>query len=193
MKMIIASSNKGKIEEFKKILGDYYEILSLSDVGFIDEIEETGTTFEENSYIKAKAVFDKTGIATLADDSGLVVPSLNGEPGVLSARYAGDHDMEKNKKKLLEKIEGKDRYAYFVCALTLLDEKGKICVSGKTEGEILREESGNGGFGYDPLFFSYDLKKSFALCSENEKNSVSHRGRAVKELLKVIKEKRKKG
>lgn len=187
MKLVIASSNKGKIEEFKKILGEYYEILSLDEAGFFGEIEENGATFEENSYIKAKAVFDKTGIATLADDSGLVVPSLNGEPGVFSARYAGDHDMKKNKKKLLDKIEGKDRYAYFVCALTLLDEKGKICVSGKTEGEILKEESGNGGFGYDPLFFSYDLKKSFALCSEDEKNSVSHRGRAVKELLKAIK------
>lgn len=187
MKLVIASSNKGKIEEFKKILGEYYEILSLDEAGFSGEIEENGATFEENSYIKAKAVFDKTGIATLADDSGLVVPSLNGEPGVFSARYAGDHDMEKNKKKLLDKIAGKDRYAYFVCALTLLDEKGKICVSGKTEGEILKEESGNGGFGYDPLFFSYDLKKSFALCSEDEKNAVSHRGRAVKELLKAIK------
>lgn len=187
MKLVIASSNKGKIEEFKKILGEYYEILSLDEAGFFGEIEENGATFEENSYIKAKAVFDKTGIATLADDSGLVVPSLNGEPGVFSARYAGDHDMKKNKKKLLDKIEGKDRYAYFVCVLTLLDKKGKICVSGKTEGEILKEESGNGGFGYDPLFFSYDLKKSFALCSEDEKNSVSHRGRAVKELLKAIK------
>lgn len=187
MKLVIASSNKGKIEEFKKILGEYYEILSLDEAGFSGEIEENGATFEENSYIKAKAVFDKTGIATLADDSGLVVSSLNGEPGVFSARYAGDHDMKKNKKKLLDKIEGRDRYAYFVCALTLLDEKGKICVSGKTEGEILKEESGNGGFGYDPLFFSYDLKKSFALCSEDEKNSVSHRGRAVKELLKAIK------
>lgn len=191
MKIVLASSNKGKIQEFKEILGDDYEILSLDDVGFTDEIVENGKSFEENSFIKAKAVFDKTGLPSLADDSGLVVPSLNGEPGVLSARYAGDHDMEKNKKKLLKKLIGKSRYAYFVCALTLLDESGKICVSGKTEGEILTEESGDGGFGYDPLFYSYDLKKSFASCSESEKNSVSHRGRAVKELLNVIKNKRK--
>lgn len=191
MKLVLASSNKGKIQEFKEILGDDYEILSLDDVGFTDDIVENGKTFEENSFIKAKAVFDKTGLTSLADDSGLVVPSLNGEPGVLSARYAGDHDMEKNKKKLLKELEGKPRYAYFVCALTLLDESGKICVSEKTEGEILTEESGNGGFGYDPLFYSYDLKKSFALCSESEKNSVSHRGRAVRKLLNVIKNKRK--
>lgn len=186
-KLVIASENKGKIREFKEILGDKYEILSLTDVGFNGEIDEKYDTFEENSYIKAKTVYDYTGLSVLADDSGLVVPSLNGEPGVKSARYAGNHDMQANKKKLLEKLNGKDRKAYFVCCITMLTKDKNICVFGKTEGEILFEERGTSGFGYDPLFYSYDLKKCFGECSDEEKNSVSHRARAIQELLKALK------
>ena len=185
-KLVVATTNKGKIKEFNEILGDRYELVSLSDIGFSKEIEENGSTFEENAFIKAKAVFDYCGKSVLADDSGLVVPSLNGEPGVFSARYAGDHDMEKNKKLLLKNLVGKDRKAHFTCALCLYTSSGVIFAEGKTFGQILCKETGAGGFGYDPLFFSEELQKSFGECSSEEKNSVSHRKKAIENLLKKL-------
>ncbi len=185
-KLIIASANKGKIKEFKQLLGDKFEVLSMADVNVVGEIEETGKTFEENATLKAKFVYEKTGIATLADDSGLVVPSLNGEPGVYSARYAGENaTMEENKKLLLKNLEGKNRYAYFTCCLVLYDGE-KQAFEGITEGEILMEEQGEKGFGYDSLFFSKDLNKSFGECEDIEKNQVSHRARALKKLCKKL-------
>ncbi len=181
-KLIIASANKGKIKEFSQLLSGKFEVLSMAEVGVVEDIAETGTTFKENAIIKAKFVHEKTGLPVLADDSGLVVPSLNGEPGVYSARYAGENaSMEENKKLLLNNLNGKDRYAYFICCLVLYDKSVKV-FEGKTEGEILYEERGDKGFGYDSLFFSHDLKKSFGECEDAEKNLVSHRGRALKKL-----------
>ena len=187
MKIVIASGNLGKIKEFKDLLDDRFEILSMAEVGFTDEIEENGSSFEENATIKAKSVYEKTGFATIGDDSGLCVPALNGEPGIYSARYAGEGaTMAENKKLLLKNLEGKDRNAYFTCCLVLYDGNSHV-FEGKCEGEILHEEKGCGGFGYDGLFFSHDLNKSFGECTKEQKNAVSHRARAIKKLCEYLK------
>ena len=169
------------------MLGDIFsEILTLSEAGLNVEIEETGKTFAENAFIKADTVRKLTGMAALADDSGLQVESLDGAPGVYSARYAGEDQNDKNNiKKLLSTMKDeKNRKACFTTVLCLCYPSGKtIYAEGKTEGEILTEEKGDHGFGYDPVFFSYDLKKSFGEATEEEKNAVSHRGRALRALL----------
>lgn len=192
MKLIIASNNKHKITEIKTILGDTFEeILSQREAGFVGEAEENGSTFAENSYIKAKEIADRfLGYATLADDSGLSVDALGGEPGVNSARYAGEHGNDKaNNDKLLKVLDGeKNRSAKFVCAITLILPDGRVLsTEGETEGEIIYAPDGEGGFGYDPLFFSKDLGKTFGVASEEEKNSVSHRGRALRSLAMLLK------
>lgn len=190
-KIVIASNNKHKIKEFKDMLTDY-EILSLSDIGFNDEIVEDGKTFEENSIIKAKTIHDYLSSKNLdylvmADDSGLCVDSLNGEPGIYSARYAGEHDDAANRNKLIKKLKGKNRDAYFNCTIVVYypDETFKVFV-GKTYGEITAKEIGKTDFGYDCIFFSKDLNKTFGEATEEEKNSVSHRGRAIEKMLKEL-------
>ena len=188
MKIIAATKNKGKKAELEAILKDQgIELISWDEAGLGDlEIEETGSTCEENSYIKAKTVCKITGKAALADDTGLFVDAAGGEPGINAARYAGEHGNDAlNRKVLLEKMQGKtDRSAYFACYVVLYRADGSIvCGSGQTEGSIMLSEKGNGGFGYDSLFFSDDLKKSFAQATEEEKNSVSHRYRAIIDLL----------
>lgn len=188
-KLVIASSNKGKLKEIKEMLGKYYEIVSAKEIGFDADIEETGSTFEENSFIKAKAVFDFCRLPSLADDSGLMVDALGGAPGVFSARYSGEgHTDEQNRKKLLlEMKDVSDRRAKFVSVITLIDENGDVFVgTGETKGEITREEKGNNGFGYDSLFFSYDLQKTFGQASDEDKNEVSHRSRALADLTKKL-------
>ena len=189
-KLVIATKNQGKLKEFKEILGDYFEVVAAADVGYNDEVEETGTTFEENSYIKAKAIYDFCHLPSLADDSGLMVDALNGEPGINSARYAGGHGDDKaNYTILLNKLEGvTDRRAKFVTALTLILDNDVIVTHGQTLGEILHAPVGEFGFGYDPVFFSYDLQKSFGVATAEEKNSVSHRKRAIDALLLKLKE-----
>lgn len=187
-KLVFASTNKHKIQEFKEILNDY-EILSLNDIGFYDEIDETGTTTMENSKIKAVAVRDflnKKGdnIPVVADDAGLFIESLNGAPGVYSARYAGNHDNEANRQLVLKNMQGKEnRNAYFECTICYADENEVREFTGRTYGKITTEKIGSDVFGYDCLFFSDDLKKTFGQATDDEKNSVSHRGRAV-EMLK---------
>lgn len=193
-KIILASNNKNKIKEFKQIFKNY-EILPMEDVGFKDEIVEDGKTFEENATIKANAIYQflkrkniRAGV--LADDSGLCVNALNGAPGVYSARFSGIHgDNKANRERLLKEMEGiTDRSAFFVCCLVYMDKDGRKWVAeGKTYGEILEKEVGTSGFGYDPVFLSSDLKKSFASASADEKNAVSHRGRAIKNLLEKLK------
>lgn len=187
-KLVVASSNKGKLKEIKEMLGGSYEILSVKDVGFFDEIEETGSTFEENSFIKAKAVFDKTHIPSLADDSGLMVDALGGAPGIFSARYSPEGNDKANRTKLLKDLCGvKHRQAKFVSVITLIDENGDVFVGrGETNGEITDKEIGENGFGYDSLFFSYDLQKTFGQATEEEKNEVSHRSRALADLTKKL-------
>lgn len=187
MKLVLATNNKHKVKEIKSILGDAFsEILTLSEAGLDIDIEETGKTFAENAFIKASTVQKLTNMAALADDSGLEVDALGGAPGVYSARYAGEDQNDKNNiKKLLKNMEKEEnRKASFTTVLCLCYPSGKVVYAeGKTNGEILREERGNNGFGYDPVFYSYDLKRSFGEASEEEKNAVSHRGRALKALL----------
>ena len=187
-KIILATTNKGKLKEFQEILKDY-EIISMGQAGFKAEIEETGKTFSENALIKAKTVAESLGVPALADDSGICVDALGGAPGIYSARYSDEGTDAANRELLLKNMEGKtDRRARFVCALVYYEPNGKtLNVSGETEGEILFEEDGENGFGYDPIFFSYDLKKSMGQATSDEKNGVSHRARAIAEMQALLK------
>jgi XTP/dITP diphosphohydrolase len=193
-RIIIASNNAHKIHEIKTILKEFpYEVLSLKEAGIDVEIEENGKTFEENAYIKAKAILDLTGEAALADDSGLEVDALGGEPGVYSARYSGNHGDDKaNNRKLLEELKDvpeEERTARFVCSIVMLTPDGlRLNARGTVEGVIGYKEIGDNGFGYDPLFNIPELHKTFAQLSGEEKNSMSHRGNALKELRKKLKE-----
>lgn len=188
-KIILASNNNGKIKEVKEICKDLpVEIISMKEAGIDIDIEENGTTFEENAMIKAKAVW-KEGRIAIADDSGLCVNALNGVPGVYSARYAGEPcNNECNNAKLLSELSNKsDRSAYFNCTIACILPSGKsFTVNGRADGVILNAPSGNGGFGYDPLFFSNDAQKSFAELTMDEKNAVSHRGHALEALRKML-------
>ena len=197
MKIVLASRNKHKISEWQATLGKYIEgveMLSLDDVGIYGEIEENGETFEENAYLKALAAA-KSGYIGIGEDSGLSVNALGGAPGVYSARYAGEHGNDKaNNALLLENLADKtDRSASFVCAIAcvLPDEleRGHY-FRGETEGIIIDEYRGEGGFGYDPLFLYEPMGKTFAELSGEEKNAISHRGKAIElfaEYLKALK------
>lgn len=181
-KIVVASRNKHKIEEIKAIFRDV-EIISIDQLGFSDEIEETGNSFKENAKIKAETVCAALKTPVLADDSGLCVDALDGAPGIFSARFSGGGDGD-NRALLLKKLDGvTNRAARFECAVCLcLPDGSTYFGEGATYGRILFAEEGNCGFGYDPLFFSDDLKKSFGSASEQEKNSVSHRYRALCDL-----------
>ena len=185
MKFVLASNNKKKIAELRTILSSLLpdcEVLSLKDIGYTDDIEETGETFEENSKIKA-SVPASLGYIGIADDSGLCVDALDGAPGVHSARYSGGGDAENIKKLLseLEDVPDEKRGAKFVCVMTAVFPDGKtVSARGEARGVILREKKGEDGFGYDPVFYSADLEKTFAEALPDEKNRVSHRGRALK-------------
>ncbi|KEH99203.1 XTP/dITP diphosphatase [Clostridium botulinum] len=192
-KIIVASNNQHKIEEIKEILKEFdLNILSLKEAGINVDVEENGTTFAENAHIKAAEIFKLVKDAmVLADDSGLMVDILNGEPGVYSARYSGEHGNDrKNNEKLLSKLKGVkfiERKAKFVCAMELIvDENTIIDVQGEVEGYILEEARGGSGFGYDPLFYVPQFNKSMAEITAEEKNSISHRGKALKNLKKSI-------
>lgn len=185
--IVAASGNAGKIREISEILNNY-RVISCKELGFTDDIEETGKTFYDNALIKAETVAKALNMPALADDSGLCVTALSGAPGVYSARYSGTGTDEGNIDKLLKETENvSDRSAKFVSAVVVYYPDGKIVsAQGETFGEILRARRGNGGFGYDPVFYSYDLKKSFGEASAEEKNSVSHRARALAELRKKL-------
>ena len=186
----LATRNKNKAREVARILAEYREVLgdvellTLDDVGITDEVEETGTTFEENAMIKARAGA-LSGLITLADDSGIEVDALGGAPGIYSARFAGGHgDDRANNALLLEKLAGvpteKRTARYAVAIACVLPSGESFTVRGTTEGRILEEYDGDGGFGYDPLFWSFDLGQSFGRATPDDKNRVSHRGRAVR-------------
>ncbi len=184
-KIILASSNQNKLREFKEILEPLgYEIISQRDAGIDIDPEETGTTFAENSAIKAKAVYEVAKCAVIADDSGLEVDYLNGEPGVYSARYGGTRDDKVHNKIVLQKLEGvpdEKRSARFVAAISYIDDDGRLSqFIGKFEGRIGYEERGKNGFGYDPIFMVGGI--SSAEMTPEEKNAVSHRGKALREL-----------
>lgn len=195
MKIILATKNRGKIKDFEKLTdGMDIEVLSILDNIDFPDVVEDGKTFEENSAKKALEIAKYTGIVTVSDDSGLCVDILNGEPGIYSARYSGeDGNDEKNIEKLLENlsdIEKNDRKAHFVSVVSIAFPDGTVkSFRGETQGEILFEKEGNNGFGYDPLFYSYDLGKSFGVATIEEKKNVSHRGRAFEKLKKEVLEK----
>ena len=187
--LVVASGNKGKLQEIKSILGGVYEVIPMSEAGFNEEIEETGKTFYENALIKAKAVSIALKKDVLADDSGLLVDALDGAPGVYSARFAGEHGNDKlNREYLLEKLNGvENRKAKFASSVVLYKANGEVVDGyGETHGEILRGEEGSNGFGYDCIFYSYDLEKSFGIASSEEKNKVSHRYRALMDLKEKL-------
>ncbi len=190
MKIILASNNVGKIVEMKHILGPLgYDVISQSDAGFNISVDETGTTFEENSKLKAKAIYDKTHMPVIADDSGLEVDALNKRPGVYSARYGG-HDLSYEKKcamllKELEHISEEKRTARFVCVIHYIDKDGnEKSFRGECEGKIGFAPHGDNGFGFDPIFYVGD--KSFAEISSEEKNKMSHRAVALEKFAQYL-------
>ena len=189
MELLIASNNKHKIEEIKAVLnGTFENITSLAEEGIVCDPDETGETFYQNALIKAQAVAKLTSKAVLADDTGLCVNALDGRPSIHSARYADDHDSAANRRKLLSELQGvADRSAYFQSVVVLLYPDGKIVIGeGKVEGYIIQQEQGSNGFGYDSIFYSVELNKTFAEATTAEKLSVSHRSRALRDLLNKI-------
>lgn len=194
MKIVLASRNNKKKSELQTLLSRYIddiEILSLDDVGIYGDIDEDGASFEENALIKARAAAD-SGYIGVGDDSGLVVPALGGAPGIYSARYAGEHgNDEANNALLLKNLENeRDRRASFICCIACVfpPKYGykPIVVHGSIDGEILRDACGNGGFGYDPLFYYPPFGKTLAEISLDEKNSISHRYVAIKALADAL-------
>ncbi len=192
MKAVLASNNKHKLVEIKTMLeGKFDDILTLKDLNIQVEIEENGSTFEQNAYIKASEIAKMTGLPAIGDDSGICVNALDGEPNIYSARYAGEPcDDKKNNEKLLNKIHALekdgavDRTAYFQSVVVLCYPDGKyISGSGRTYGKIIDEYRGDNGFGYDPLFLSDELGKTFGEATMEEKNKISHRSRALADLL----------
>ena len=187
-RIVLASGNKHKIKEIGQMLADY-EVVGYKDLGFDFEIEENGTTFYENALIKAKAVSEALNLPALADDSGICVEELGGEPGIYSARYAGDGIDSHNNELLLKNMQGKtNRNAKFVCCMVFYKPDGQIITAtGETHGLIMDACYGENGFGYDPLFFSLDLNKCLGIATDNEKNTISHRYRAIKQLKEKLK------
>lgn len=194
---VLASNNSHKLDEIRALMADKFDkVCSLSDMDIHTDIDETGTTFEENAFIKAQTIFDMLGgrYAVIADDSGLCVEALGGAPGVYSARYAGEPcDDGKNNRLLLrnlherESLFPKNRRAYFASVVAaVLPDGRKLSGEGRVYGEVLDEYRGTGGFGYDPLFYCEELGKTFAEASMAEKNTVSHRARALAALKEKL-------
>jgi len=185
--IVLATKNKGKIKEFRAMLADYpVELRGLSDFGPIPEVEEDGATFDDNAYKKALFTAKVLGLPAISDDSGLVVEALDGAPGVYSARYAGENASdEENTKKLLQNMTGvENRKAAFECVISIAVPNGPaLTYEGRCEGLITEEPDGSDGFGYDPVFYAPQLKKTFANCNMAEKNKISHRGQALKEVV----------
>lgn len=191
-KVIIATKNAGKAKEFKSLFYEYgVDVLTLLDIPNAPDIEETGTSFEENAKLKAEGISKITNVMVIADDSGLVVDELDGAPGVYSARYAGEQkDDEANINKVLDEMKDvpeEKRTARFFCVLAIASPNHEtITVTGTCEGTILYERKGKNGFGYDPIFFSKELNKSMGEMSSIEKNEISHRAMALKKLKPIL-------
>lgn len=195
MKVVLASKNKHKLEEISKITQKFdMELVLESQLGVDIDVEETGSTFEENSYLKAEAVMKATGLPALADDSGIAVDALNGEPGIYSARYGFDDSLDDwGRLQLLlkntEQVPDDQRQAKFVCVITLVTPQGQtIQARGEVHGTLLRAPAGENGFGYDPIFYYPPLGKSLAQVTAEEKNRVSHRANALKVFYEKLKE-----
>ena len=192
MKLILASNNAHKLVEIRAILGsEFDEILSMKEAGIVHETVEDGSTFPENAEKKAREIMEISGCCALADDSGLCVEALGGAPGIYSARYAGEHGDDKaNNRKLLRELEGvEDRRAHFACAMVLVRPDGSVVrAEGRMDGVIAFEESGENGFGYDPLFYLPERGCTNAQLSPEEKNAISHRANALHALVKKLRE-----
>lgn len=185
--ILIATHNQHKKEEIQQILGNRFKVTSLSDYDIHDEIVEDGDSFHANALIKAKYCFEKTGKVSIGDDSGLVVEALDGRPGIYSARYAGNHDFAKNMAKVLDELnEEENRKAYFVTVMCLMNETGAYYFEGRVYGTLTREIRGEKGFGYDPIFIPDNNDITFAEMKPEEKNKISHRRKAIDELLKFL-------
>ncbi len=190
MKIVFATGNKGKLKEVKKLFIDTeIEIISLNDLGFEDEIEETGKTFEENAFIKADTIYNKYKIPVIADDSGLIVEQLEGRPGVYSARYAGENaTYADNNKKLLKELKPfpQPHFAKFVCCAVYVENNNRIAATGELKGEIIKEYKGKNGFGFDPIFKPLNYSVTLAEMDLSDKNKISHRAKAFKKLKEKI-------
>ena len=200
MKIVFATNNKHKLDEVRKILGDGFEVVSLAEIGCTEDIPETGSTLKENAQQKAEYIYKKYGIPCFADDTGLEVEALGGEPGIYSARYAAinnageGHDSEANMTVLLQKLDGKqNRNAHFKTVICLIIETAETSETAETlffegivEGKITMERSGAEGFGYDPIFQPEGYDKTFAELGNDVKNGISHRARAVAKLAEFV-------
>ncbi len=186
--IIFATHNQHKLQEVQTILKEKYNVLGLDSLNFKQEIEETGTTFEQNAQLKAETIFEKFQINCFADDSGLEIEALNGEPGIFSARYAGEPaDSEKNIQKVLNKMQNiSNRKARFRTIISYKTKEKVMFFEGVIEGQILTEKRGDGGFGYDPIFMPKGYNKSFAELSSEKKNSISHRAIALKKFINYL-------
>ena len=191
MKIVLATHNRGKMEEMSAILGHLpVQILTLDSFPEIGDIPETGETLKENAFIKAETVHKLTGLASLADDTGLEVDALGGAPGVYSARYAGKNaTFDDNCMKMLKELEGipmGERTARFRTVISFVRSEEKLWTEGVVEGVILDSKQGDGGFGYDPIFYYPNLKKTFAELQKGEKNNISHRGKALRKFSQIL-------
>ena len=193
MKIVFATNNAHKLGEVAQVVGDKFELVTLRECGITEDIPEDAPTLEGNALAKARYVYSRTGLNFFADDTGLEVDALGGEPGVRSARYATDgHDDEANKRLLLERMQGvENRAAQFRTAVALILDGKEYLFEGIVRGDIATEEHGEGGFGYDPLFVPEGYDKTFAELSAEEKNAISHRGRAVAKLVNFLKDENK--
>lgn len=198
MKLLFATANKNKLREAAEILGDMVQVISPSELNINADVEETGETLQDNSILKARTLYDLSGLDCFADDTGLEVEVLNGAPGVLTARYAAcfpggalPHDSEANMNRLLEELSKystpESRRARFRTVITLIYEGRQYCFEGIVSGTIAREKAGNGGFGYDPIFIPDGFGgRTMAEISEDKKNAISHRGRALRAMAEFL-------
>lgn len=187
MRLVFATHNKNKFQEIKAMLPEHIELLSLTDIDCHEDIEETADTIEGNALLKAQYVYDNYQMNCFADDTGLEVKALNNEPGVHSARYAGEHDSEANIKKLLKNLKDKvDRSAQFKTAIAFVSEDSKELFIGICQGEITKQVRGQSGFGYDPIFQPKGLDKTFAEMMPDQKSEVGHRGKAMRQLIHYL-------
>lgn len=187
--LVFATNNRHKLDEVRDVVGDDFEILSLKDIGCNEDIAETGTTLEENALIKVRYIKEKYGYDCFGDDTGLEVEILNGAPGVYSARYAGDgHDAKANMERLLREMKGKmNRKAAFRSVIALISDNKEYLFEGRINGQIIENERGTAGFGYDPIFQPEGYENTFAKLGNDIKNQISHRALAVKKLCQFLK------
>jgi len=190
--IMIATSNPGKVREYRELLQPLgYTVHDLSEIEHTDPVED-GKTFAENALIKARAVFENAGMMAIADDSGLCIDHLKGQPGIHSARYLAGHDYNYKNRMILRRLKkAEDRSAHFSCAIALIDQQGEHVFEGIMEGRIAEEMRGNNGFGYDPIFIPQGYELTSAQLTAEEKNAISHRGKATRKLLAYLQEKEK--